>query len=1500
MTTINVDFDEFQINVETQEQWPAGTGITWRGAYSGATAYVVNDTVSYLWSSYICILASTNNLPTNVTYWSLMASKWDNWTANITTSTVTDISWLLKGASWFIAQAIADTDYLTPTTAWTTYVTKNVAITGATKTKITYDAKWLVTSGTDATTADIADSTDKRYLSDTQKTEATRNASGSQNGLLSSTDWTTFNSKQDSLGFTPENVANKENTTLDTSATKYPTNRLVKEYADSLVVWLIDYRGGYDASVNTFPTTWGSWTAWAVIKGDMWVLSVAWTLWGSSVQVGDSIIANVDTPGQTAGNWNILNSNISYVPEDQANKETSALDTSVTKYPCNNVVKSAIEARYAILEDKTSDYTANSTNSWKMWMRSDEASSTVKWIIKTTVNDSYTYSVFDSGTRRILSNGNLTATHDWDGPSGWETAKSTIGKSSWKWYWEVVGTFSSANSTVLGIVNSTANLISNYFPGLDANGYWYVGYDTTIRYNWGTLVSWLATFTTNDVMWFALDMDSWTLKFYKNNVLQYTVTGLTWTWYAAVSSDSQTPLAVLTANFGATSMVYTAPAWYNQWLFDFASNIVYTNEQFPTKTYVDTKVASNVGIVWATKTKITYDTKWLVTSWADATTADIADSSNKRYVTDANLTVIWNTSWTNTGDETEATLLSKLTVFADSKNDTGFFDNTNISVSYDKTTRTITLTRGGWVVYYFQWKKYTLTSPWTSSAHTNSAGNYFLYSTDGVTFSWSTTPWAFDNIMVAMVMYDGSDGWAIREVHGMMDYESHKNAHNNIGTWRSSWGLLTAWTYTENTASDVANSPWFDLAVVEDEDVTTTIPAWTEWTYTTMYIWASSTATFSTVATLPFVSAGSYLQVNNPATGTMTNGINNRYYNVYQILVPSASDSDSQKRRMIMLQPQVAFTSLSSAKAEDPRSLSLGNFATTVPEFVLYARITYVTSSGDSNTGKCRIATGGVSYVFGNKLSMSSVSGSPTNHAWLTSLSWSSSGHTGSNLGAPLFDATGIATEVVPTAGQSVRVNAGGTAWEAYTPGSGLSWWASVNWATGTGVALAMDNSYASGGIWQSIIAGNTQTNALIGLKIDMGTSALNHSGLIVNGLRSATSNGDGSDEWLIKVNSYTSLTQLVWHTTGLKIWRFLNSNSAFDHVGIEVELRANSSTGKNTWMILTNLQTSFTPAYTAKWTGISITQQWAGGTGLAVYGYNNVNSSSTGIVNYTLSNTQSWATVFQKIDLGTSTQAHTGLLVNAYNASSSCVGVKIDGSTTATWYGLEFAWVWATWYTRIRFSNQLVPAGGSSIGINFSSSLSATTGTWVWIQFGSVSGGGSGTARAIYCPTLADNTGGGTWVLIQVDNLIGATSTTAPTSAKYYSFNNNQSAVLADLSVDPSEILFSRTCTRTTWTTTDNFHLSYLKRTSKQNGAGGTFSTTWSVQKLENVATQTAGTLTDSTTVLSLVQDNDSTGWHILFNSYSGSPTTDWTFWFDGTNFKARVWWATKTFTIT
>jgi uncharacterized ubiquitin-like protein YukD len=92
------------------------------------------------------------------------------------------------------------------------------------------------------------------------------------------------------------------------------------------------------------------------------------------------------------------------------------------------------------------------------------------------------------------------------------------------------------------------------------------------------------------------------------------------------------------------------------------------------QTQLDAKVDENAAITGATKTKITYDAKGLVTAGADATTADIADSLNKRYVTDAQATVIGNTSGTNTGDNATNSQYSGL---AASKQDT-LVSGTNI------------------------------------------------------------------------------------------------------------------------------------------------------------------------------------------------------------------------------------------------------------------------------------------------------------------------------------------------------------------------------------------------------------------------------------------------------------------------------------------------------------------------------------------------------------------------------------------------------------------------------------------------------------------------------------------------------------------------------------------------------------------------------------------------------------------------------------------------------
>lgn len=69
---------------------------------------------------------------------------------------------------------------------------------------------------------------------------------------------------------------------------------------------------------------------------------------------------------------------------------------------------------------------------------------------------------------------------------------------------------------------------------------------------------------------------------------------------------------------------------------------------------------------------------------------------------------------------------------------------------------------------------------------------------------------------------------------------------------------------------------------------------------------------------------------------------------------------------------------------------------------------------------------------------------------------------------------------------------------------------------------------------------------------------------------------------------------------------------------------------------------------------GLAVYQSGTNGSAIIVTTKDNVNCSTNGLVNYTLSNTQSGATVMQKIDLGTSAQGHTGLLVQVYNASTT------------------------------------------------------------------------------------------------------------------------------------------------------------------------------------------------------------------------------------------------------
>lgn len=156
------------------------------------------------------------------------------------------------------------------------------------------------------------------------------------------------------IGFLQHQVTAREllsNKSTDIAAdaasdAKYPSVKAVKTYADALVVGLLDDRGSFDASGNTFPAAGGSGAAGAILKGDLWYISAPGTLGGTVVAVGASVRALVDNPGQTPANWDVLNVGLGFVPENVANKDTDATlaANSDAKYASQKAVKTYVDA----------------------------------------------------------------------------------------------------------------------------------------------------------------------------------------------------------------------------------------------------------------------------------------------------------------------------------------------------------------------------------------------------------------------------------------------------------------------------------------------------------------------------------------------------------------------------------------------------------------------------------------------------------------------------------------------------------------------------------------------------------------------------------------------------------------------------------------------------------------------------------------------------------------------------------------------------------------------------------------------------------------------------------------------------------------------------------------------------------------------------------------------------------------------------------------------------
>ena len=295
------------------------------------------------------------------------------------------------------------------------------------------------------------------------------------------------------------------------------------------------------------------------------------------------------------------------------------------------------------------------------------------------------------------------------------------------------------------------------------------------------------------------------------------------------------------------------------------------------------------------------------------------------------------------------------------KDPTGFESPDLVTVSYDSTARTVTLTQAGGVAFWWRGQRTLLASPWTSSAHTNATGSFFLSSTDGTTFTWSNSAWAFSDIQVAYILRDASFGYlALREVHGIsQSWGTHEEFHRTTGTYRVSGGSLTAGTYLVQpaTPTDAGNTFGIDACVIADEDLQTTIPLLTEGLYTTSRL-VGTTPTTST-ENLPFRRGTNYPLIN--LAGAETESQTGRFFSVWAFAVPATADAASQAFRWLMVQPQRQYTSLASAQAEQVSEVSLGDLTGLLPEFCASAKITFGTNASYGTSGKCRIES--VSYI---------------------------------------------------------------------------------------------------------------------------------------------------------------------------------------------------------------------------------------------------------------------------------------------------------------------------------------------------------------------------------------------------------------------------------------------------------------------------------------------------------------------------------------------------------
>ena len=267
--------------------------------------------------------------------------------------------------------------------------------------------------------------------------------------------------------------------------------------------------------------------------------------------------------------------------------------------------------------------------------------------------------------------------------------------------------------------------------------------------------------------------------------------------------------------------------------------------------------------------------------------------------------------------------------------------NDDITVTYNSASRKITLA-GTFKAYYQGVLILNVTAgTWTSDPHPSGVitAQFLKYGSNG--FEWQSTTWNFHEVQIAYVCVNsaGTYCFAQREVHGLMDWESHNRFHDVIGTNLKSGGDLSDYVLASTAAA--ARRPLISAASVYDEDLLSVITALSTETYCAANLTGTGTVNFTTAYSdiVHLLSNNPYYNSFVTPNWTQTLMPNNSYQAIFVAAIPTTDDATALSHRYVFFQGQQTSVTLSVIQALTTANITLGDFASISPEFVFIAKI---------------------------------------------------------------------------------------------------------------------------------------------------------------------------------------------------------------------------------------------------------------------------------------------------------------------------------------------------------------------------------------------------------------------------------------------------------------------------------------------------------------------------------------------------------------------------------